>query len=695
MNFGLFKEIQYGGGAKSRRRQEEEWKQLLLLTTLKSLKGKDISEKTEVVKVCPDPEVQREPDRPPETITQEFIDDDSLEPLDVQKLRTALDTSDRVYDISNLVDATIDGFKIKTVNLEVDNNVLPNPDMGYNKKKPYLEFPGRADDDERFDDKFRPFKDLMTDITTNEFFVSEEAMTNYIDLIFYMLNQGIQKYSKRKGLKPLDIIFIYKGGNALKTIFVKYMYETPGMITDRIYDIFHKYFKKSDADFQIYINPNIEQWQQVYDDMQALSFLILNRIRNIFLLEPEKYFDVHKFNNNYIQRILFKYLDKLNNDEKIKEVVNNADTANDPDTAFLHRANFLGLRYQNVMVKRDRNIDLLNIPMTEIYDNERIRNSYGNYSNYPYRTDMIIDEKPDKSAIVIYKRNRIHMDQQKHGSLKFDYDLNKRLFDDIPGTEMFISVNDSIEFKNGPFVIKFALVRMKASFSAFFRSGNGKYGMLNFPGELIDISIAHRKATEMNQFYDSINKYISKYTYVGRFDLVKEFDFLSYSRLYYVKDLHKMLYREPKYPWFAEKSKKRIYRTMFLYYLELFRTRAINVSRTILVEFLDLFQHAKGQNKEMFKEKLEKLTIMKQQYKDLQMRFFADKLLEFAGGPTPTGEYPMDYSDFNTNDSNFREFADLMVEILNKGLLIISSYQEFIERDGRVKAKRLHTIHTL
>ena len=70
-----------------------------------------------------------------------------------------------------------------------------------------------------------------------------------------------------------SIIFIFKGGLALKTLYTKYSQEMPGIVGDILNETFFSFFKKSDADFEILIDPKLENFENIYLEITDLSYL--------------------------------------------------------------------------------------------------------------------------------------------------------------------------------------------------------------------------------------------------------------------------------------------------------------------------------------------------------------------------------------------------------------------------------------
>jgi len=588
-------------------------------------------------------------------------------------------------DTSNIAEAIYVGeYEREKMDMEVEED-----------KKRYLDFERGT---EEYKDINREFKDVMTDLTTKEFFKSQNVMEEFIKLVFVVMNNALIKYKKLRKLQDEDIIFIYKGGNALKTIYMQYMYETPGAVSDILYSVFSKYLKKSDADFQIYINPRLEEslWERVYDDMQNLSYLVLNRIRNIFILNLDKYFDFYKYNLVYQQDLLRSSLDKLNKvnitqDEQLLETEN----------YYYYGLQFSKLRFNNIIVN---NSDLQNIDYDDAYDrlvdNENVINTYKVYLNQYYRHDMIITEHPDiqeNDKIIIYKYKPLSQSLSNSFTsfLKFDIELNNLVNQRVKHpSEFYITLNNSIYSDLEGFIIKFALVRLKCNFTGFFTALDGKLGLMNIPGELIDISIPHKDSTEMLSFYDHLSDYLMLYNYSGRFDLDKSFSFISYTPLYFIKDLHKMLFRETLYPWTVDKYDKRIYRLMFLYIIDLLNLYPHTVAVVVITDLISSLNYP-TLSLSSYSSVLKKSLIMKPKYSSLNIRYLILKILQFCGYPPPSDDLPLDYSSFSLSDPDFRSFISLISSLLHHTLSMINNLLDYIKSSGTINNSDLQDVHTI
>ncbi len=122
----------------------------------------------------------------------------------------------------------------------------------------------------------------------------------------------------------------------------------------------------------------------------------------------------------------------------------------------------------------------------------------------------------------------------------------------------FNSLNTSLNFFRGDIFTKFNLLRTKINFKI-----NNK---IDLAGELIDISIPHKKDSNMKKLNTTkkYNKFIK-----DNIKTIKRYDF-KYNLMkipFLIKDLHNVLYIQNKYPWMDKKYKKRLARLLYFIFL--------------------------------------------------------------------------------------------------------------------------------
>lgn len=471
---------------------------------------------------------------------------------------------DELLHINDLVDLVIENkFDIKE--LKGNNNPIyfGDEDLDYYNQ---------------IEDNLSEFKQIATNLISNNFLLTEINIYNFLKLIIQdIFDNSINYYIKNKKNIHLDensVKFVYKGGNSLKSLFRKYLTEFPGVISDQIYYNFDNVFTKTDADFQICININLSDndFNMVHNDMENLTYLLLNRIRNIFLLFTNKFFNFYQLDEeDKIQDINNTLLEMSNKSFSLPQ---------DNPYKDIYLINLrLGKLVSGQKFEEFNNINNENIFQSDSnkIDNNKFISDWRNYLNNPYRQDLMItkDDNGNRGVYTMSKINKINNDNNK---LNFDKKISRELFSNSDSSEFYITYNNSIEFIsfNKKEFIKFSLLRIKVNFSSLFKKYN-KYGIINIPGELIDISIPTKYSQEYQKIY-TFNNAIQKYQYVGKFDFLKNntFFFNSYSIQLFFEDLISTIIKYTKIFWEGTKYEKRINRAYAIIMINLFYNPKLN-----------------------------------------------------------------------------------------------------------------------
>ena len=383
------------------------------------------------------------------------------------------------------------------------------------------------DRDAEFNDLNRELKGICTDIVVNDFFKSEECLYNFLLLVYSSFENVINAYKSKHKLQETDIFFTFKGGNILRIVYKELLLELPNAVASHLKDYYKKFFKRSDADFSIYINPTLKKYNEHYEEMMLIAYYLQIKIRDIILKNPTKYFDYFKYNNDFRQKILQKYLINFNNANSFKDKKN--------------------YKYYDGVVK---NLTFIN-------------NSSSRKQKYNYLSDFLIKEGKHANQLI-----------QKFINNKKSY--------------MYISWNRTLEFKSGDGgITKFALIRTKINFNLDIEKKNSEK-IINMAGELIDVSIPHRKDKSINEVFEKYDKAISRYTMnesdsYSQNHSQKSFEFNSYSLEFLIEDLEKILFHVAKFPWDDNKYVKRLNRLCYLYFLDMFIKQRINRTRINLL----------------------------------------------------------------------------------------------------------------
>nr|QBK93379.1 MAG: uncharacterized protein LCPAC404_00830 [Pithovirus LCPAC404] len=353
----------------------------------------------------------------------------------------------------------------------------------------------------------RPLKDVATDLIVAEFFRTEDTLYNFLKYVYMMFFDTLAIYREKRKLNEFDVFFLYKGGSILRIISKEFLLELPGTAIREISEFYSPYFKRSDADFAIYVNPNLVDYDDIYHELGLLSYLVQDKIRCWFCSHLMQYFNFFQYNSEYQKYILKLYLDKMNEVEAFK-------------------GQFVDLKIGDAVAVGD------------------CRFTYSNNSDV---TLEFLDKKEDwvspvrKAARAIIKKDE---------------------------SVMTITHNNALDFKGETEAtrIKFNLTRTKFIFTLLKKNGRTE----NVGGELIDVSIGHRKDMKISHFWKDAESNIV--TYDLSFTADHTFMFYSYSLLYLVYDIEDILFNQRKLPWNDLKYVKRLNRLFYLYFIDIFIT---------------------------------------------------------------------------------------------------------------------------
>ena len=167
--------------------------------------------------------------------------------------------------------------------------------------------------DDEYIDHDREIKDICTKFVVDEMFKTDESIFNFMNLILTHVVNGIYEYKNKHSLHKNSILFLYKGGNVLRIIQKEFDEELPAIAAKVLEKFYSNDFKRSDADFSIYIDPKLNNFNDIVNDITKLCYLWLDIIRNDMMNNPSFYFDFYKYNPDYKQIILNNYLETFQN----------------------------------------------------------------------------------------------------------------------------------------------------------------------------------------------------------------------------------------------------------------------------------------------------------------------------------------------------------------------------------------------
>jgi hypothetical protein len=378
-----------------------------------------------------------------------------------------------------------------------------------------------------YNDENRPIKDIMTDFVTDVILNNEQSLFNFIYVITSLFQDTLAIYKRIQGLRENDIFFILKGGNVLRFVAKNFLFDISGGTADILLNYYKKYFKRSDADFSIIINPNLENYDMIFNDITLLSYVVLKITQSIFEKDKTRFFEWYKYNDQIKQQLL-------------KEVFNL--------------------------------LEKLDMSGNKTWENAEFKNVI--FENIPANSTKINEEYINPSDVAVRFKER------------YNPELDTLLWViDNTNNETYVSYNEALTFVNDR-LIKFNLVRMKYGFTVnYIDKSTNSIKNVSVGGELIDVSIGHKDDVSVRKFYKELHNNISLFKLTLLNDVTIEFR--SYSLTYLFKDIYRILFVDITYPWDDIKYAKRLNRLFYIGYIDLFTKFTDNKNR---VEYLELLK---------------------------------------------------------------------------------------------------------
>jgi len=147
-------------------------------------------------------------------------------------------------------------------------------------------------------DKKRELNGVITDFVVNEFSKSQEQNLKFLKLVYGTFNNAMKAYRKNKNLNDKQLFFVYKGGNILRIIAYEVFENLCGKSAQTLKKYYADSFKKSDADFSIYIDPKLSNFSEIYDESFIQPIHILLHIQEIkysmshlWIIQKMKYYN--------------------------------------------------------------------------------------------------------------------------------------------------------------------------------------------------------------------------------------------------------------------------------------------------------------------------------------------------------------------------------------------------------------------
>jgi hypothetical protein len=161
------------------------------------------------------------------------------------------------------------------------------------------------------DNRLKPLNGIATELVVAEFFASSGTLYSFLLMVNTVFTISLRQYAKAKGLRDDQVVFVFKGGNILRIIAHQFFTELPRYASEEIEEFYSQFFKRADNDFGIYLDPEIPNYEDVYDELGTLSYHLQFEIRRIVRASPATYFDFSRYNAEFAEKVLNAWLPKF------------------------------------------------------------------------------------------------------------------------------------------------------------------------------------------------------------------------------------------------------------------------------------------------------------------------------------------------------------------------------------------------
>lgn len=448
----------------------------------------------------------------------------------------------------------------------------------------------KATDMSQFELK-RILNNISTDFFTEKVFTNQRTVIMFQYFVNNLFNALIKYYRETNELNDLpdgenidenDIVFVYKGGTTMKILHDKFNINSN--VTKDVFD-YSSYFKRSDSDYTVFINNkkfNFEQYMHHSRNLQVLSFYALIYIKNTIENCASWFLDIH---NMYDQNNLRELLNNYN--KKINELNN---TIYDPENS----------KIDENLIKKTKGLEFIGIYVgnKNYFINDSEKQNFININNKSQISNLLGDYDLEMF------RSKINI-LNKFGSTRKDFYIKNNnsfvsmyMFDDFNEykndyNNIYITFNESIVITDRDIEVRnkssgFSLIRSKYNIVGIFKINN-KYGIINIPSELIDVSFSYNNNKNMKHLFlekDSFKLYITDYKYIKS----PSFIYFSYTIIGFINDLTDVIF-EYLIPWNQDKYEKRLNRLMYFILLYIIITPKYNDNKYKLgIEFMNDFK---------------------------------------------------------------------------------------------------------
>lgn len=161
------------------------------------------------------------------------------------------------------------------------------------------------------EDKTRPLKAVATDFVVAEYFATTDTLYQFLTLVHDIYTEALGLYRSERNLQPTECLFIFKGGNILRVVAHEFLDELPEYATEEIRQFYEPFFKRSDNDFSILLDPRVPNYDLTFAEVTTLAYHLQDYIRSLFMSDLERYFDFARYKPDFKQKVYARWLPKF------------------------------------------------------------------------------------------------------------------------------------------------------------------------------------------------------------------------------------------------------------------------------------------------------------------------------------------------------------------------------------------------
>jgi hypothetical protein len=387
------------------------------------------------------------------------------------------------------------------------------------------------------DDCKKTLSSVLTNLINREVLeANTERSEGFQNFVISIFEDILGKYRKMRNINETNLFFVYKGGSVLSMIFSEYIDKLPQNFSENKEFFtelgkFNSLFLKSDSDYSIYINPQVNNYDTVFYECNILTCLCLNQIRRILLENKARIFGNENYGLN--DALLHRAMSELN-----RTIISSPECRNkyliEQDSGRI-QCEIQRINIGNLNVKANLKQELKEVGMFQKDSSsfDRVDDTGSSFDRVETsgsfeQVDVVRNVSKRSDFIIFYKR---------YPDLKSVYDMEHT------NNDIYMSINETLKFSMSSFVLH----RLKLNFDCYCQNNS----LIKMNSELVDVSIP--RATDRSLIHVLTHLDI----FFDKIQITTNLAYNRYSIEGMVFDLFYVVYLQAK-PWENAKIAKRI-----------------------------------------------------------------------------------------------------------------------------------------